>query len=152
MPGDRLEDALAAALPLQAAGIGTMYTRLGENLDDLAAADEVAAHYLEARAELARALDQGTLTPKVYAQLAALQFDFLADVASAFELVERGQRIRSDPIQFTPDCARAGDQRRIAIDHAQGVTRRGTRKRQVLRRTQSTVIGSPVLQRAIHEQ
>lgn len=29
------------------------------------------AHYLETRAELARALDQGTLTPKVYAQLAA---------------------------------------------------------------------------------
>ena len=29
------------------------------------------AHYLETRAELASALDQGTLTPKVYAQLAA---------------------------------------------------------------------------------
>lgn len=29
------------------------------------------AHYLETLAELARALDQGTLTPKVYAQLAA---------------------------------------------------------------------------------
>ena len=48
MPGETLEDALAAALPLQAAGIGTMYTRLGENLEDLAAADEVAAHYLDA--------------------------------------------------------------------------------------------------------
>ena len=48
MPGETLEDALAAALPLQAAGIGTLYTRLGENLTDLAAADEVAAHYLEA--------------------------------------------------------------------------------------------------------
>ena len=47
MPGETLEDALAAALPLQAAGIGTMYTRLGENLEDLAAADEVAAHYIE---------------------------------------------------------------------------------------------------------
>ncbi len=48
MPGETLEDALAAALPLQAAGIGSMYTRLGENLENLAAADEVAAHYLEA--------------------------------------------------------------------------------------------------------
>ena len=46
MPGETLEDALAAARPLQAAGIGTMYTRLGENLEDVAAADEVAAHYL----------------------------------------------------------------------------------------------------------
>ena len=48
MPGETLEDALAAALPLQAAGIGTMYTRLGENVEDLAAADAVAAHYLGA--------------------------------------------------------------------------------------------------------
>ena len=47
MPGETLDDALAAAAPLQAAGIRTMYTRLGENLEDLAAADEVAAHYLE---------------------------------------------------------------------------------------------------------
>ncbi len=46
MPGETLEDALTAARPLQAAGIGTMYTRLGENLEDLAAANEVAAHYL----------------------------------------------------------------------------------------------------------
>ena len=45
MPGETMDDALAAAAPLQAAGIGTMYTRLGENLDSLAEADEVAAHY-----------------------------------------------------------------------------------------------------------
>jgi proline dehydrogenase len=48
MPGETLEDALAAALPLQAAGIGTMYTRLGENLDHLDEAEAVAAHYIEA--------------------------------------------------------------------------------------------------------
>jgi proline dehydrogenase len=48
MPGETLDDALAAAAPLQAAGIRTMYTRLGENLEDLAAADEVAEHYLQA--------------------------------------------------------------------------------------------------------
>ena len=47
MPGETLEDALAAALPLQAAGIRTMYTRLGENLADLKAAEEVADHYIE---------------------------------------------------------------------------------------------------------
>ena len=33
MPGETLEDALAAALPLQAAGVTSMYTRLGENLE-----------------------------------------------------------------------------------------------------------------------
>ncbi len=48
MPGETLADALGAAAPLQAAGIGTIYTRLGENLENLAAADEVAAHYLDA--------------------------------------------------------------------------------------------------------
>jgi proline dehydrogenase len=46
MPGETLEDALIAAAPLQAAGISSMYTRLGENLEKLAAADEVAEHYL----------------------------------------------------------------------------------------------------------
>jgi proline dehydrogenase len=48
MPGETLEDALVAALPLQAAGISTLYTRLGENLERAEEADEVAAHYLEA--------------------------------------------------------------------------------------------------------
>ncbi len=46
MPGETVDDALAAAKPLQAAGIGTIYTRLGENLTSLAEADAVAAHYL----------------------------------------------------------------------------------------------------------
>lgn len=47
MPGETLDAALEAAAPLQAAGIGTMYTRLGENLTSLAAADEVADHYID---------------------------------------------------------------------------------------------------------
>ena len=39
MPGETLADALGAAIPLQAAGIRTLYTHLGENLENLAAAD-----------------------------------------------------------------------------------------------------------------
>lgn len=46
MPGETMDDAFKAAQPLQAAGIGTLYTRLGENLESLAEADEVVAHYL----------------------------------------------------------------------------------------------------------
>ncbi len=46
MPGETLDSALDAAAPLEAAGIGTMYTRLGENLTSLEAADEVADHYV----------------------------------------------------------------------------------------------------------
>jgi proline dehydrogenase len=46
MPGESLESALDAAAPLEAAGIGTMYTRLGENLSSLDEADAVADHYI----------------------------------------------------------------------------------------------------------
>jgi proline dehydrogenase len=64
MPGETLEDALAAALPLEAAGIGTMYTRLGENLENLAAADEVADHYIEAMDKIVAAGISGELSVK----------------------------------------------------------------------------------------
>ncbi len=47
MPGETLAAALDAAGPLQAAGIATLYTRLGENLGHLTEADEVAAHYID---------------------------------------------------------------------------------------------------------
>jgi proline dehydrogenase len=46
MPGEDLPDALAAAAELRTAGITTLLTRLGENIDDAAQADEVAGHYL----------------------------------------------------------------------------------------------------------
>ena len=46
MPGERVEDALAAAQPLAAAGLGTVITQLGENLTALAEADAVREHYL----------------------------------------------------------------------------------------------------------
>ncbi|MEP6638230.1 MAG: proline dehydrogenase family protein [Chloroflexota bacterium] len=64
MPGETLEDALAAARPLQAAGIGSMYTRLGENLEHLAAADEVAAHYLEVIDKIVAAGIDGEISVK----------------------------------------------------------------------------------------
>lgn len=64
MPGETLDEALTAAIPLQAAGIGTMYTRLGENLADLAAADEVATHYLEAIDKIVAAGITGEISVK----------------------------------------------------------------------------------------
>ncbi len=45
MPGERLEDALTAADRENSAGFGVLFTRLGENVTDLAQADEVAGHY-----------------------------------------------------------------------------------------------------------
>jgi proline dehydrogenase len=47
MPGDTIDDALGAAVPLQVLGIGTIYTKLGEALTELSQAQEVADHYLE---------------------------------------------------------------------------------------------------------
>ncbi len=48
MPGERLDDALAAAETFAPAGITAFFTRLGENLTELAEADAIAAHYLDA--------------------------------------------------------------------------------------------------------
>jgi proline dehydrogenase len=64
MPGETLADALGAAIPLQAAGIGTLYTRLGENLENLAQADEVADHYIGAIDQIVAAGIQGEISVK----------------------------------------------------------------------------------------
>lgn len=47
MPGERIEDAIEAARELQISKIGTILTRLGENLEKPSEADEVAAHYVD---------------------------------------------------------------------------------------------------------
>jgi proline dehydrogenase len=47
MPGERLEDAIAAANAQQTQGIGTIFTRLGENVTNADEADEVTRHYLD---------------------------------------------------------------------------------------------------------
>jgi proline dehydrogenase len=58
MPGETLEDALAAADGLRRDGIGTVLTELGENVTDAARADEAACHYADALAKIgARHLD-----------------------------------------------------------------------------------------------
>ncbi len=47
MPGERLEDAMAAASAQQAQGIGTIFTKLGENLTRVEEAERVTRHYLD---------------------------------------------------------------------------------------------------------
>ena len=46
LPGERAEDALAAAQELAALGIGAMPSRVGENITDVAEANAVAEHYV----------------------------------------------------------------------------------------------------------
>jgi proline dehydrogenase len=53
MPGERLEDALAAAAQLRQLGISTVLTELGENVSDATQADDVTRHYTAALARIA---------------------------------------------------------------------------------------------------
>jgi proline dehydrogenase len=46
MPGERLEDAMGAAVAQQALGVATIFTKLGENVTSAAEAEEVTRHYL----------------------------------------------------------------------------------------------------------
>src|SRR6476660_4836150 len=55
MPGERLEDAIAAAAVQQDQGVGTIFTRLGENLTRLDEAEEVTTHYLDVLDRVERA-------------------------------------------------------------------------------------------------
>jgi proline dehydrogenase len=48
MPGERFEDAMAAAARQQTQGITTIFTKLGENLTRVEDAEEVTLHYLDA--------------------------------------------------------------------------------------------------------
>jgi proline dehydrogenase len=48
MPGERFEDAMAASSRQQALGVGTIFTKLGENLTRIEEAEEVTQHYLDA--------------------------------------------------------------------------------------------------------
>ncbi len=47
MPGEHLEDAVAAAAVQEGQGIGTIFTKLGENLTRVEEAEEVTLHYLD---------------------------------------------------------------------------------------------------------
>ena len=47
MPGERLEDAMAAAARQQASGVGTIFTKLGENITRRDEAEAVTEHYLD---------------------------------------------------------------------------------------------------------
>jgi proline dehydrogenase len=47
MPGETLDEALAAARELKNHSIGTVFTHLGENVTDPAEAERVTRHYLE---------------------------------------------------------------------------------------------------------
>jgi proline dehydrogenase len=75
MPGEDMDDALKAAGALQAKGIPSIFTHLGENLTDLSHADEVAGHYHELITRFAR----WGLRPDVSPKLTQLGLDLDPD-------------------------------------------------------------------------
>jgi proline dehydrogenase len=77
MPGEHLEDALAAADRLLAQDLGILFTRLGENLTVIAEADAVAAHYHHVIDEAAK---RGR-PPEVSVKLTQLGLDIDAEAA-----------------------------------------------------------------------
>src|SRR5436190_8728722 len=71
MPGEDVDSALTAAVAFRADGIGSLFTRLGENVTDVGEADVVAEHYLAVIGEIAaRGLDG-----EVSVKLTQLGFD-----------------------------------------------------------------------------
>lgn len=83
MPGEDVEAALGAGARFEADGIATLYTRLGENLADIAEADEVADHYLG----LLDRIRVAGLNGEVSVKLTQLGFDL--DVERTFTHAER---------------------------------------------------------------
>lgn len=72
MPGERLDDALEAAETLrQQDRIATIFTRLGENVTEMAEADAVTEHYLEAYGRIA----QSGLDTQISVKLTQLGLD-----------------------------------------------------------------------------
>jgi proline dehydrogenase len=75
MPGEELESALAAGARFRGEGIGTIYTRLGENLTRIEEADAIAAHYDEV---VTRIRERG-LDGEISVKLTQLGFDLDAE-------------------------------------------------------------------------
>jgi len=65
MPGEDIESAVVAAVEFQVEGIGTLFTRLGENLTAIDEADAVAAHYLGLMDDIAGRKLDGEISVKL---------------------------------------------------------------------------------------
>jgi len=79
MPGEEIDDALAAAQLLEAKRIGSVFTHLGENIRDASEADEVTQHYLIVL-ERIRAAE---LQTEISVKLTQLGLDQSVDLCSA---------------------------------------------------------------------
>jgi proline dehydrogenase len=94
MPGEDLDAALKAAAEFKAQGIGSLLTRLGENVENLAEAAEVADHYESLFATVAAA----GLAAEISVKPTQLGLDI--DAAAAFASLERLARAAAKANSF----------------------------------------------------
>jgi proline dehydrogenase len=76
MPGEKAEDALAAAKQLEQGGLRTILTRLGENVADCEEAEGVARHYLDVLDRVRELRLQSELSIKLTQLGLDIDFDF----------------------------------------------------------------------------
>jgi proline dehydrogenase len=90
MPGEHVDDAYAAAERLRDERIGILFTRLGENIESLDEADEVAAHYAGVLDhDAARAHPHGPIEISIKPTQLGLGLDFDACLAHCRDIAKR---------------------------------------------------------------
>ncbi len=91
MPGENLDDALSAAASLNAAGITTLLTQLGENVTERSEAEAVVTHYLD----LLERVRVANLPAEVSVKLTQLGLDLDREFcyANLAKLIERAAAI-----------------------------------------------------------
>ena len=94
MPGEQLDEAVKAAVAFKAQGIGSLFTRLGENVKDLSEARAVVEHYESAFAKVASA----GLGAEISVKPTQLGLDI--DAAVAYANVERLARAAAKSKNF----------------------------------------------------
>jgi len=96
MPGEKIEDALAAAAGLKPERITTILTRLGENLTHLDEAEEVTEHYLDVLDRVQRA----GLDAQISVKPTQLGLDMDADVCqrNLERILMKADRVNNTPV------------------------------------------------------
>jgi proline dehydrogenase len=99
LPGEQFEAALQAALAFKAEGIGSLFTRLGENVKDLSEARAVVEHYESVFAKLPEThLLDGGLNAEVSVKPTQLGLDI--DAKAAYVNLERLARAAAKAKSF----------------------------------------------------
>jgi proline dehydrogenase len=90
MPGESLDDALAAALVLRGKKIGAMFTHLGENVKDQSEARQVVDHYIAALEQI----QQHGLPSEISIKLTQLGLDLSSELCyeNLQKILERGSK------------------------------------------------------------